>query len=117
MEQSVDTCKHWLATQHTQNWLLFFDNTDDIQLNLAMFFPKCRFGNILITTRNPQLAIHADQGADAKVADMNPEDAKCVLMQVSRAEKTIENEKLAEIIVKVLLIIILCDIFPDYQKT
>jgi len=102
MKQSVDACKHWLATQRTQNWLLFFDNADDVQLNLAMFFPKCRFGNILITTRNPQLRMHANQGAGAKVADMNPEDAKCLLMQISWATKTDENEKLAETIVKVL---------------
>ena len=75
-DQSVDACKHWLATKHNQNWLLFFDNADNVQLNLARYFPKCRFGNILITTRNPQLSIHADQGADAKVANMNPEDAR-----------------------------------------
>ena len=101
-EQSIDACTHWLATQHTQNWLLFFDNADDVQLDLAMFFPKCRFGNIFITTRNPQLRIHTDPSGDAKIADMNPEDAKCLLMQISWAAKTNENEKLAETIVKVL---------------
>jgi len=109
VEKSVDACMHWLATKHSQNWLLFFDNADDVQLNLAKFFPKCRFGNILITTRNPQLRIHADQGADAKVAGMNPEEAEHLLMQVSHAEKTDENERLAAIIVKVLLIIMSCD--------
>jgi hypothetical protein len=116
VEESVDACMHWLATKHTQNWLLFFDNADDIQLDLAKCFPKCRFGNILITTRNPHLQILADSGADAKVADMNPEDAKYLLMQMSRAEKTDENEKLAAIIVKVLLIIMSCDIclYADY---
>jgi N-glycosylase/DNA lyase len=103
VEQSVDACKHWLATKHSQNWLLFFDNADDVQLNLAKFFPKCRFGNILITTRNPQLSTHADQGADAKVANMNPEDAKKLLMQMSRVEKTDDNDKLAANIVKVLI--------------
>ena len=72
-------------------------------MNLAIFFPKCRFGNILITTRNPQLSIYAEQGADAKVADMEPEDAKCLLMQISRAENTEENEKLAANLVKVCL--------------
>jgi hypothetical protein len=101
VEQSVDACKYWLATKHSQNWLLFFDNAD-VQLNLALFFPKCRFGNILITTRNPQLSLYADQGADVKVADMNPEDAKNLLMQMCRAEKTDENGKLAASIVKVL---------------
>jgi len=109
VEKSVDACKHWLATKHSQNWLLLFDNADDVQLNLAKFFPKCRFGNILITTRNPQLRIHADQSADAKVADMNPEEAKHLLMQVSHAKKTDENAKLAAIIVKVLLIIMSYD--------
>jgi N-glycosylase/DNA lyase len=108
VKQSVDACKHWLATKHSQNWLLFFDNADDVQLNFAKFFPKCRFGNILITTRNPQLSTHADQGADAKVADMNPEDAKKLLMHMSRAEKTDDNDKLAAIIVKVLFVF--CDI-------
>jgi hypothetical protein len=110
LRSQFDACMHWLATKHTQNWLLFFDNADDIQLDLAKCFPKCRFGNILITTRNAHLQIHADLGADAKVADMNPEDAKYLLMQMSRAEKTDENEKLAAIIVKVLLIIMSCDI-------
>jgi hypothetical protein len=110
VEKSVDSCMHWLATKHSQNWLLFFDNADEVQLNIAKFFPKCRFGNILITTRNPQLRIHADQGADAKVADMNPEEAKYLLMQMSRAEETDENEKLAVIIAKVLFIIMSCDI-------
>ena len=102
VEQSVDACKHWLATIYKQNWLLFFDNADDVQLNLAVFFPQCRFGNILITTRNPQLSTYADQGADAKVADMDPEDAKYLLMQLSRAENTDENKELAANIVKVL---------------
>jgi len=110
IEESVDACMYWLATKHSENWLLFFDNADDVQLNLATFFPKCKFGNILITTRNPQLRIYADSGADAKVADMNPEDAKYLLMQISRAEKTDENEELAAIIVKVLLTIMSCDI-------
>ena len=113
VEKSVDASKHWLAIKHSQNWLLFFDNADDVQLNLAKYFPKCRFGNILITTRNPQLRLHADQGADAKVADMNPEDAQHLLMWMSRAKKTDENEKLAAIIVKVLLTIIFSDICPQ----
>jgi len=85
-----------------QNWLLFFDNADDVQLNLGTFFPKCRFGNILITTRNPQLSIYADQGADAKVANMDPEDAKSLLLWLSRAEDTDKNKKLAANIVEVL---------------
>src|SRR6266567_3943995 len=98
IEQSVAACHQWLAGQHGQNWLLFFDNADDVQLNLAIFFPKCRLGNILVTTRNPQLSIYAGEDGDAKVADMSPEDAKCLLMQVSRADKRDENKRLAALI-------------------
>jgi len=107
IEQSVAACHQWLASQHGQNWLLLFDNADDVQLNLGTFFPKCRFGNILVTTRNPQLSIYAKNDADAKVADMDPEDAKDLLMKVSQAERSDENEKLAALIVKVPFIKIL----------
>jgi hypothetical protein len=103
IEQSVAACQHWLSSQYKQNWLLFFDNADDVQLNLGTFFPDCRFGNILITTRNPQLSIHAGEDADAMVAGMDPEDAKSLLMQLSRAQKRDENLKLAALVVKVLL--------------
>ena len=76
-----------------------------MQLNLGRFFPKCRFGNILVTTRNPQLSIHTKGDSNAKVADMNPEDAKCLLMQLSQAKENDENEQLAALIVKVGFII------------
>src|SRR6266699_4873653 len=101
IEQAVAGCQQWLASQHGQNWLLFFDNADDVQLNLAMFFPDCRFGNILVTTRNPQLSIYAGENADAKIADMDSEDAKCLLMHISCAENRSNNEQLAALIVKV----------------
>ena len=102
VEQSVAGCHQWLRSQYGQNWLLFFDNADDVQLNLGKFFPKCRFGNILVTTRNPQLCIHTGKNANVKVADMNSEDAKWLLMQMSQAENSNENENLAALIVKVI---------------
>ncbi len=102
IEQSVAGCQQWLASQHGQNWLLFFDNADDVQLNLVKFFPDCRFGNILVTTRNPQLSIYTGKNAGTKVAGMDLEDAKCLLMQMSQAEEHKENEKLAALIVKVI---------------
>ena len=100
--QSVAGCHQWLKSQHGQNWLLLFDNADDVHLNLATFFPDCRFGNVLVTTRNPQLSIHARKDGNAKVADMHPGDAKCLLMEMSQAENSNENETLAALIVKVI---------------
>src|SRR6266699_4441623 len=98
IEQSVAGCQQWLASQHGQNWLLLFDNADDVQLNLVKFFPDCRFGNILVTTRNPQLSIYARKNANAKVAGMCPEDAKYLLMEMSQTENSDENETLAALI-------------------
>ena len=79
-----------------------FDNANDVQLNLATFFPDCRFGNILVTTRNPQLSIYARKDANAKVAGMHPKDAKYLLMEMSQTENSDENETLAALIVKVI---------------
>ena len=39
----------------------------------------------------------------AKVTGMDPEDAKNLLLSMSQSEKKVEDEKLAELIVKVLL--------------
>ncbi|KAJ7825658.1 hypothetical protein B0H14DRAFT_2368852, partial [Mycena olivaceomarginata] len=62
---------------------LFFDNADDVQLDISKFFPNCAFGNILITTRNQDLIFHASEGADSKVSDMDPDDAKELLFTLS----------------------------------
>jgi len=55
-----------------------------------------------VTTRNPQLSIHARKDGNAKVTDMHPEDAKWLLMEMSQAENRSDNEKLAALIVKVI---------------
>ena len=114
IEESVGACQRWLASQHGQNWLLFFDNADDVHLNLAAFFPPCRFGNILVTTRNPHLSIHTGEDGNAKIANMDPEDAKYLLLSMSQSEKNNKNEKLAELIVKVLFTI--CFFFSQANR-
>ncbi|KAJ7830908.1 hypothetical protein B0H14DRAFT_2806134, partial [Mycena olivaceomarginata] len=45
----------WLITS-TEEWMLLFDNADDPNINLFLFFPRCAHGNIIITSRNPRLA-------------------------------------------------------------
>ena len=36
----------WLATQ-TAEWILFFDNADDLSIDLYQFFPSSAGGNIM----------------------------------------------------------------------
>ncbi|KAJ7463766.1 hypothetical protein FB451DRAFT_1265648 [Mycena latifolia] len=83
----------WLAYQ-PEEWLLVYNNADDIHLNLAQFFPPCSHGNILITSRNPDLGQHAD--SQHKVDDMELENAIDLLLDTARYDKTLsENRDIA----------------------
>jgi hypothetical protein len=101
-ERSVRASLRWLASQHEGNWLLFFDNADDVNLKLKKFFPPGVSGNILVTTRNRELRHHSAKDADAKVAGMDREDATNLLLHLARVEESDENKALAVAIVQVL---------------
>ncbi|KAJ7830373.1 hypothetical protein B0H13DRAFT_1735120 [Mycena leptocephala] len=81
--------------------MLLFDNADDPSIDLFNFFPKCTHGNIIITSRNPQLAVHGPR-SHSKVGDMNETDAVDLLLLSAVKEKTIESAQSASEIVKEL---------------
>ena len=87
----------WLASKH-EEWLLFFDNADDPQINLNQFFPKCNHGNIIITSRNPNLRVY---GAHSQVSDMEESDAVTLLLKSAHQDISAHNKFLALEIVKV----------------
>ncbi|KAJ7292146.1 hypothetical protein C8J57DRAFT_1458652 [Mycena rebaudengoi] len=89
---SAEASLHWLASKQ-EEWLLLFDNADDVQLDISKFFPHCTFGNILITTRNQELCIHASAGS--RVSDMEAEDAKDLLLQLAYQDRSDKQEKLS----------------------
>ncbi|KAF9476076.1 hypothetical protein BDN70DRAFT_812909, partial [Pholiota conissans] len=90
--QSVDESLCWLASQaKNSQWLLLFDNADDVDLKLNKFFPS-QCGNILITTRNNELRTYAGKDGDAKVADMDHEDAINLLLYQAQEEQNAENK-------------------------
>ncbi|KAJ7754798.1 hypothetical protein B0H16DRAFT_1541826 [Mycena metata] len=89
----------WLCS-NKNGWLLFFDNADDPQIDLHNFLPPCIHGNILITSRNPQLRGY---GAYSLVSDMEETDAvELLLSSAAPLEVTLENRDTAFDIVKVL---------------
>ncbi|KAJ7857864.1 FabD/lysophospholipase-like protein, partial [Mycena leptocephala] len=90
----------WLSSQR-EEWMLLFDNADDPSIDLFHFFPKCTHGNIIITSRNPQLAVHGPR-SHSKVGDMNETDAIDLLLLSAVKEKNIENTHNASEIVKEL---------------
>ena len=97
----MDASLHWIASQTDRNWLLLFDNADNVDLKLKKYFPSCLSGNILITTRNRELRHYATKDADADIKGMDLEDAKNLLLVQARAESSVGNNALAETIVQV----------------
>ncbi|KAJ6545982.1 P-loop containing nucleoside triphosphate hydrolase protein, partial [Mycena vulgaris] len=89
----------WLSSKLAE-WLLFFDNADDPTINLNKFFPQCKHGNILITSRNPRLRVYT--GSYSQVSDMEELDAIALLLKSCAAEITPRNKELATEIVKAL---------------
>ena len=98
----MDATLRWLASQTDRNWLLIFDNADNVDLRLKKLFPSCSSGNILVTTRNRELRHYTAKDADADVKGMDLEDAKSLLLIQARAERSDENIALAEAIAQVV---------------
>ncbi|KAK7007347.1 P-loop containing nucleoside triphosphate hydrolase protein, partial [Favolaschia claudopus] len=98
-DNTSEAALSWLASNH-DDWLIVFDNADDVELDIAKFFPPCTFGSILITTRNPQLCIH---GVDSPVSNMALDDASKLLLKLAGRKAVEDNkEELATAIVKEL---------------
>ncbi|KAJ7728980.1 hypothetical protein B0H14DRAFT_3621656 [Mycena olivaceomarginata] len=100
MEKTSEDGSLWLIS-HVEEWMLLFDNADDPNINLFPFFPKCTHGNIIITSRNPELAGHGPQSY-SKVGDMDETNAIDLLLLRAVKEKNIETTQQASEIVKEL---------------
>ena len=79
----------WLARQR-QDWLLLFDNADDPEIKLQQFFPSCRHGNIIVTSRNPRCRFYAPD-SHFNVSDMNAEDATELLLKMTAVQHSPAN--------------------------
>jgi hypothetical protein len=74
----------WLAS-HNEAWVLLFDNADDPKVAISPFFPACRHGNILITTRNADLKRRGSgQNSSYYVQSMLPEDGRSALLKAAQ---------------------------------
>jgi len=99
--ESENATLDWLSGQRKE-WLLLLDNADDPTLNLRSYFPGCSHGNILITSRNRETCLHAQQFC--QVSDMKPEEARDLLLKHARLNHTNETEAPATTLVKVHLL-------------
>ncbi|KAJ7862708.1 hypothetical protein B0H13DRAFT_1638541, partial [Mycena leptocephala] len=72
-----------------EEWMLLFDNADDPSIDLFHFFPRCTHGNIIITSRNPQLAVHGPR-SHSRVGDMDETDAIDLLLVSASRRKPLK---------------------------
>jgi hypothetical protein len=88
----------WLSGK-ADEWMLFFDNADDPNINLNDFMPQCDHGNIIITSRNPGHCVYA--GSHSLVTDMEEEDAVALLLKSAAQDNSPKNQEFAVEIVQV----------------
>ena len=55
-EPIIKAVKEWLDEKPNTNWLLVFDNVDDLSFPVVRFFPNEDHGHILITSRRLELS-------------------------------------------------------------
>ncbi len=67
-----------------ENWLLIIDNADDPSIALSKYFPTGGKGSILITSRNPELAVYATVGSTS-IDTLSPEEAIDILLRAAGA--------------------------------
>ncbi|KAJ7060491.1 P-loop containing nucleoside triphosphate hydrolase protein, partial [Mycena amicta] len=100
---TMEAAQTWLKANQ-QEWLVLFDNAAKRDLNLGQYLPKYQHGNILITSRNPDLGIHTGSPRKAiKISDLTVDDASVLLLNRAGVElETGDNQKHAAMIAKEL---------------
>ncbi|KAJ7479562.1 hypothetical protein FB451DRAFT_162294 [Mycena latifolia] len=90
----------WLSHQRSE-WLIVFNNADDPHLNLVQYFPSGSHGNILITSRNPNLRQHAY--TEHKVDRMELQEATDLLLSAAGCDiKELESRQIGNQLVEKL---------------
>ncbi|KAJ7049644.1 hypothetical protein C8F01DRAFT_1349343 [Mycena amicta] len=103
LEDTVEAAQTWLKANQGE-WLILFDNADKRDLNLGPYLPKYDHGNILITSRNPDLWVHTGSPEKTiQIPDLTVDDASVLLLNRAGIElESGENKKDAAMIAKEL---------------
>ena len=95
--------KQWLSQRENTDWLMIFDNADDLEsVQISTYFPKTAWGHIVVTSR--------DQGAIGNVAEdgivvgrLEIGEATAVLLQkAGYLSPSVEDYEEAQMIVGLL---------------
>lgn len=78
----INGIKLWLSQEENRDWLLVFDNVDDLEtLRIETFMPSTMAGNIIMTSRRSDCA-HFGVGLEVK--EMSKEEGVELLLSTAR---------------------------------
>src|SRR6202034_1347909 len=80
----------WLSESDT-NWLLIFDNADGKPSMVSKSLPPGDRGNVLITSRNPEMKRNVSPRAWIEVEELEEEDAISLLLKAAFLDDTSEE--------------------------
>ncbi|PVG02910.1 hypothetical protein CPB86DRAFT_859145 [Serendipita vermifera] len=94
----------FLCNPAQPNWLVVYDNVDDVNLDMTPYLPQCSHGSIIITTRNRSLGTLAtDKSLHISLDVMSPAEATESILKSAQLEQSEKkNQEAAGAIAKEL---------------
>ena len=93
MEESTESILRWFSTIDNE-WLLVFDNADNDPDTIVEFLPRGNRGNVLITSRNPNIRRNVASNAWAEVDTMEIDDAISLLLKAAYLDESSDELRL-----------------------
>ena len=79
-QEVVEAVRQWFTAPENPNWLLVFDNLDDLQsFDIDDYIPSCGHGTVIITSRRPECIKQGRRGFE--VHQMQPSEGMKLLME------------------------------------
>ncbi|KAI9847786.1 MAG: hypothetical protein M1837_001679 [Sclerophora amabilis] len=99
----VGSMKRWLSKKENSDWLLIFDNADDLDsVRISKYIPAASWGHIIITSRD-QAAIGSVGKEGCLLERLEAKEAVAVLMEKAGIRSpSVEDYQEAEVIVELL---------------
>lgn len=89
-DEVVEAMLDWFSKGQNRDWLLVFDNADDLEsFDIVDFFPKQSWGSILITTRRPECARF---GVGIELDEMTQDEGLLMLKKTAKYGPEISPE-------------------------
>ncbi|KAJ5736417.1 uncharacterized protein N7483_001542 [Penicillium malachiteum] len=87
----VEAMRHWFAEGLNREWLLIFDNLDDLEaFNIMDYIPRTAWGSILITSRRRGFLSY---GTAIEISEMSPEEGLSLLVKTARFGRDLNSDE------------------------